>query len=92
MWSEHLLSTRAALQVQGGGGQAVVPETAEIEPHVKAEGMAVLYPPAPMGQDWEIVGTGIGLGGRTAWSVSEDDEAGTDLRLREQPWPGLGTA
>lgn len=63
---------QAALQVQGWGGQAVVPETAEIEPHVKAEGMAVLYPPAPMGQDWEmLVGdrdwTGVG---RTAWSVS----------------------
>ena len=46
-----------------------------------------------MGQDWEVVlGTGIGLGGRTAWSLSEDDNAGTDLLLREQSWPGLGTA
>ena len=28
-----------------------------------------------------VLGTGIGLGGRTAWSLSEDDESGTDLRL-----------
>lgn len=47
--------------------------------------MAVLCPPAPLGQDWEmLLGTGIGLGGSTAWPLSEDDEAGTDLRLREQ--------
>ena len=33
--------------------------------------MAMLCPPAPMGQDWELLlGTGIGLGGRTAWSLS----------------------